>query len=166
MRVRNIKGIEQLIEKEAGFQFIKEPEKNKGHWQEVFGNNHKILIEIGCGKGKFISTMAEKHPDINYIAIEKVEEIVYKAVLKRKNRENLKFLLIDGKLLTELFAKEEIDGVYLNFSDPWPKNRHHKRRLTSMEFLPQYKTVIKNGGKICLKTDNPILFEYSLNIKI
>lgn len=163
MRVRNIKGIEKEIERIAGEQLVLKPEDYRGKWHNIFGNNNPIFIEIGCGKGQFITSLARMNKDINYIAIEKVEEILHKTALKLDNDNNLRLLLTDGRLLTEIFEKDEIDGIYLNFSDPWPKNRHHKRRLTSMDFLKQYKRVLKKNGRIYLKTDNPILFEYSLN---
>lgn len=163
MRVRNIKGIEKEIERIAGENLILKPEDYRGKWHEIFGNNNPIYIEIGCGKGQFITGLARKNKNINYIAIEKVEEILYKTALKLDNDNNLRLLLTDGRLLTEIFSENEIDGIYLNFSDPWPKNRHHKRRLTSNDFLSQYEKVLKKKSKIYLKTDNPILFEYSLN---
>lgn len=163
MRVRNIRGIEKKIEEEAGENFIEDPVSFKGKWNEVFKNNNPIHIEIGCGKGKFITSLAEKNNDINYIAIEKVEEVLYKTVLKLDDHKNLKIILGDGNDILEYFEKDEIDRIYLNFSDPWPKKRHHKRRLTSENYLVKYYEVLKKHGKIILKTDNPILFEYSLN---
>ncbi|KAF0092252.1 MAG: tRNA (guanine-N7-)-methyltransferase [Fusobacteria bacterium] len=163
MRVRNIKGIEKEIERIAGENLILKPEDYRGKWHKIFGNNNPIFIEIGCGKGQFITGLARSNKNINYIAIEKVEEILYKTALKLDNDNNLKLLLTDGRLLTEIFEENELEGIYLNFSDPWPKNRHHKRRLTSKEFLAQYKKVLKKDSKIYLKTDNSILFEYSLN---
>lgn len=163
MRVRNIKGIEEEIERIAGDNLILKPEDYRGKWNKIFGNNNPIFIEIGCGKGQFITGLARFNKSINYVAIEKVEEILYKTALKLDNDNNLKLLLTDGRLLTEIFEENELDGIYLNFSDPWPKKRHHKRRLTSMEFLQQYEKVLKKNCKIYLKTDNSILFEYSLN---
>jgi len=163
LRVRKIKGIEEKIEKVAGDKLILKPEDYKGKWHKIFGNYNPIFIEIGCGKGQFITGLSRMNRDINYIAIDKVEEILYKTALKLKNDYNLRLLLTDGRLLTEIFDENEIDGIYLNFSDPWPKNRHHKRRLTSIDFLNQYEKVLKKKGRINLKTDNSILFEYSLN---
>lgn len=163
MRVRNIRGIEKKIEEEAGENFISNPEGYKGKWNEAFQNNNPIHIEIGCGKGQFITSLADKNKNINYIAIEKVEEVLYKTVLKLKDHKNLKIILGDGNNLLDYFAKDEIDRIYLNFSDPWPKKRHHKRRLTSENYLLKYEEILKKDGKIVLKTDNPILFEYSLN---
>lgn len=163
MRVRKIKGIEAEIEKLAGEKLILKPEENKGQWHKIFGNGNPIFVEIGCGKGKFITGLSRINKNINYIAIEKAEEILYKTALKLENDDNLRLIIIDGKLLTEIFDENEIEGIYLNFSDPWPKKRHHKRRLTSKEFIDQYEKVMKKQGKIFLKTDNTILFEYSLN---
>ena len=163
MRVRNIRGIEKKIEETAGEKFIIDPSSNKGIWKKVFNNNNPIHIEIGCGKGKFITSLAQKNKNINYIAIEKVEEILYKTVLKLDKEGSLKIILGDGNDLLEYFAEDEIERIYLNFSDPWPKKRHHKRRLTSDDFLDKYRIVLKNQGKLILKTDNTILFEYSLN---
>lgn len=163
MRVRNINGIEKEIERIAGDKLILSPENHKGRWHEIFGNDNPIYIEIGCGKGQFITGLARLDRNINYVAIEKVEEILYKTALKIEEDNNLRLLLTDGRLLTEIFDENEIDGIYLNFSDPWPKKRHHKRRLTSDDFLKQYQTVLKKSGRIFQKTDNSILFEYSLN---
>ena len=163
MRVRNIRGIEKKIEETAGEKFIIDPSSNKGIWKKVFNNNNPIHIEIGCGKGKFITSLAQKNKNINYIAIEKVEEILYKTVLKLDKEGSLRIILGDGNDLLEYFAEDEIERIYLNFSDPWPKKRHHKRRLTSDDFLDKYRIVLKNQGKLILKTDNTILFEYSLN---
>lgn len=118
MRVRNIKGIEKEIERIAGENLILKPEDYRGKWHEIFGNNNPIFIEIGCGKGQFITGLARKNKNINYIAIEKVEEILYKTALKLDNDNNLRLLLTDGRLLTEIFNENEIDGIYLNFSDP------------------------------------------------
>ena len=163
MRVRNIPGIEDEIARIAGEQLIAAPEEWKGRWQEVFRRKAPLHVEIGCGKGKFIAEMARNNPQWDFVAIEKVEEVVYKAVQKGLGLSNLRFLLTDGRKLTEYFGKGEVSAIYLNFSDPWPKERHHKRRLTSQWFLPQYIEVLAEGGKVCLKTDNPILFQYSLN---
>ncbi len=163
MRVRNIKGIENEIKKIAGDKLILKPEDYRGRWYKIFGNNNPIFIEIGCGRGQFITELSRMNKDINYIAIEKIKEVLYKTALKLDNDNNLRLLLTDGKLLTEIFDENEIDGIYLNFSDPWPKKRHHKRRLTSNEFLNQYERVLKKNGRINFKTDNLILFEYSLN---
>ncbi len=129
-----------------------------------FENKNPLHIEIGCGKGDFISTLAEQNPDINYIAIEKVTSVIILAMEKaaRKNLKNLKFILGDALLLAD--APDNIcDRIYLNFSDPWPRRRHAKRRLTAPSFLDLYKKVLNKNGQIHLKTDNTILFESSLN---
>lgn len=164
MRVRKIKGIEKKIEEKGGDNLILNPENYKGRWLELFNNKNPIHIEIGCGKGKFITSLAKKNKNINYIAIEKVEEVLYKTILKiDDNLENIKIVLGDASNIKEYFLDDEIARIYLNFSDPWPKKRHHKRRLTAEDYLNKYRDILKEKGKIILKTDNTILFEYSLN---
>ena len=169
MRIRNIPGIEDKIEEIGQDAFIKDGTIYKGRWKEYFNNDQPIYIEIGSGKGRFITTLSRENPEINYLAIEKVEEVLYKVVVKlEKMREeeipfHLGLLLLDGKWLDDIFSVGEIDRIYLNFSDPWPKKKHHKRRLTSKDFLKIYKQILKVDGELHLKTDNPILFEYSLN---
>ena len=164
MRVRNINGIEEKIETFGGERFIKDGTVYKGQWYEYFGNNNPIYIEIGCGKGQFIDAMSCYYKNINFIAIERVEEILYKAVIKLKNQKNLCFLLMDGSLLSDIFAENEVQRIYLNFSDPWPKKRHAKRRLISPLFLKEYCNVLDNGSAIHFKTDNKDLFNYSIYI--
>ncbi len=124
----------------------------------------KTYLEIGCGKGKFIIENAIKNPDINYIAVEKVADVILLAAEKAKANEikNIKFMLCDAEKLTEIFPIGSIDRIYLNFSDPWPKSRHFKRRLTYKTFLDIYKYLLAEGGRICFKTDNIGLFEFSL----
>jgi len=163
MRLRNIPGVEQALLQYP--TFIEKPLENKGCWHEYFGNNHPIHIEIGCGKGRFITTLAAKHPDINFIAIELKAEVIYRAAQRTEMQEipNLAFVQYNAELLTELFVPGEIDRIYLNFSDPWPKKRHYKRRLTYKSFLYTYRQVLKENGEIHLKTDNEKLFEFSLN---
>ena len=146
---------------------VLEPEQNKGNWKAVFGNDHPIQIEVGRGKGKFVSTMARQNPDINFIGIEVIEEVLLDAV-KRMNRaegipDNLRLVWINASLLEDLFDAGEVDRIYLNFSDPWPKTRHAKRRLTHKGFLEQYAAILKAAGQVHLKTDNQGLFEFSLN---
>ncbi|WP_077621260.1 tRNA (guanosine(46)-N7)-methyltransferase TrmB [Sediminibacillus massiliensis] len=141
-----------------------DPFQHKNSWAEVFGNDNPIHIEIGTGKGQFIAGMARQHPDINFIGIELVKSIIVSAVDKVKDSGQDNVLLIneDAKDLRELFGENEVSGVYLNFSDPWPKTRHEKRRLTFHTFLEQYKGILKEDGELTLKTDNRGLFEYSL----
>ena len=162
MRLRNIKGAEEFI---ASSEFvIQTPEEYKGKWNTFFGNDNPIHIEIGMGKGKFIHAMAEQNPGINYIGIEMYSSVLYRAIEKRQQTEcsNLYFIRMDAKNLTEVFDKAEIDRIYLNFSDPWPKARHEKRRLTSHEFLERYEQILVPGGTLEFKTDNTELFNFSL----
>ncbi|MBC2249683.1 tRNA (guanosine(46)-N7)-methyltransferase TrmB [Listeria sp. FSL L7-0123] len=144
--------------------YIKNPEDFKGRWQEVFGNNNPIHIEIGSGKGQFISGMAKANPEINYIGIEMIESVLVSALDKAIEADvpNLRLVARDAKLLEECFEKGEIAQIYLNFSDPWPKKRHTKRRLTNPTFLTIYERLLPKTGEIHFKTDNRSLFEYSL----
>ncbi|HCI24074.1 MAG TPA: tRNA (guanosine(46)-N7)-methyltransferase TrmB, partial [Lachnospiraceae bacterium] len=138
MRLRNVTGSKDMI---AQSQYvIHEPQEHKGKWSEVFGNDRPIHIEIGMGKGKFIMGMAQAHPDINYIGIEKYSTVLLRAIQKMEENElpNVVFIRMDAEDICEVFDKEEIDKIYLNFSDPWPKDRHAKRRLPSREFLARY----------------------------
>lgn len=159
MRLKNVKGAKEKIESSS--YLILEPKI--GMYQELFNNNNPIHIEIGMGKGDFIINMALKYPDINFIGIEKFDSVIVKAVLKldNKNIPNLKLIRMDALNINEIF-KQEIDTIYLNFSDPWPKNRHEHRRLTSKIFLEKYDILFKNNPHIVMKTDNRKLFEYSL----
>jgi len=136
-----------------------------GKWADCFGNDHPIHIELGAGRGKFSVTLAENHPEINFIAIEIKEEILLKAVEKANEKElkNIRFICMDIKDMLSVFKADEIDLIYLNFSDPWPKKRHFKRRLTYRGFLEMYKTILKSGAQIHFKTDGEELFEFSLN---
>lgn len=162
MRLRNVKGAEEAIE--HSIYVIQEPEAYKGSWDTFFGNNHPIHIEIGMGKGKFVHTLAELHPEINYIGIEMYSSVLYRAIEKRQEKElpNLYFIRMDAKKLLDVFGENEIDRIYLNFSDPWPKDRHAKRRLTSKQFFDRYDVVLKKEGIVEFKTDNDLLFQFSL----
>lgn len=162
MRLRNVKGArEGLVESKY---VIDEPKLNKGKWQEVFGNTNPVHIEIGMGKGKFITELALKNPDINYIGIEKFSSVLIRAVEKMNELElsNLLFIRMDAEEITEVFEKEEVDKIYLNFSDPWPKDRHAKRRLTSRQFLARYDVILNKDGDVNFKTDNRSLFDFSV----
>ncbi|EOQ02095.1 tRNA (guanine-N(7)-)-methyltransferase [Bacillus cereus VDM021] len=143
---------------------IGNPEERCGNWKEVFGNDHPIHIEVGTGRGRFVYEMAKANPHINYIGIEKFTSVIVDALDRLIEEEvpNLKLINKDAEDLTVFFAEGEIDRVYLNFSDPWPKNRHEKRRLTYKTFLRNYEEVLVTGGEIHFKTDNQSLFEYSL----
>lgn len=143
---------------------VNEPEIWKGRWQERFGKNQPLHIEVGTGKGQFIYQMAKAHPEINYIGIEIETSVIVTALEKLIEEElpNLQLLRVDGRDLTEYFADSEVDLLYLNFSDPWPKTRHAKRRLTYKTFLATYEKILVPNGEIHFKTDNQGLFEYSL----
>ncbi|WP_373893107.1 tRNA (guanosine(46)-N7)-methyltransferase TrmB [Virgibacillus natechei] len=143
---------------------IPDPAEHKGNWQSIFGNNNPIYIEIGTGKGQFITGMAEQFPNCNFIGIEIEKSIIVTAGQKVLETELNNVLLIkeDAANIREIFANHEIAGIYLNFSDPWPKNRHEKRRLTYHTFLDLYRGILPLNGEIVFKTDNKGLFEYSL----
>ncbi|MBC6309802.1 tRNA (guanosine(46)-N7)-methyltransferase TrmB [Listeria sp. FSL L7-1582] len=143
---------------------VANPEELKGKWHQLFGNENPIHIEIGTGKGQFVTGMAQANPDINYIGIEVVESVLITALDKAlaAGIPNLRLLSVDGADLLEYFEKAEVARVYLNFSDPWPKKRHAKRRLTHPNFLDSYKALLPVDGEIHFKTDNRSLFEYSL----
>ena len=162
MRLRNIKGSKEFIE--ASPYVIQEPEQLKGKWSSLFHNNHPLHIEIGMGKGQFIHELAASNPDINYIGIEMYSSVLYRALEKRAETEleNLFFLRFDAKYLADIFDHSEVSRIYLNFSDPWPKDRHAKRRLTSAGFLAIYNEILTSDGFIQFKTDNRDLFDFSV----
>lgn len=162
MRLRNVKGARETIE--VNPYVIKDGEERKGKWKELFGNNYPIHLEIGMGKGKFLLQLAEQNPDINYIGIEKYSSVLIRALQKRKEYEgeNIYFLRMDAENIPDIFKEGEIDRIYLNFSDPWPKERHAKRRLTSKEFFSRYDRILKKDGVVIFKTDNRELFDFSL----
>lgn len=141
-----------------------DPKARKGHWHEVFGNDNPIHIEIGMGKGNFIMTLASQNPDINYVGIERVPTVLYKALRKQEKMKlkNLMLMAFNADAIDEVFEKAEVDRIYLNFSDPWPKDRHAHRRLTSPNFLKLYDSFLNDDGVIEFKTDNRNLFDYSL----
>ena len=161
MRLRNVPGSREAIAESE--YTINEPELNKGKWKEIFGNDNPIRIEIGMGKGDFIIENAKKYPNINFIGIEKFDSVIVRAVQKLENEEipNLKLIKIDANEIDDVFDKE-ISVIYLNFSDPWPKARHAKRRLSSEIFLDKYDSVFIDKKRIIMKTDNRKLFEYSI----
>lgn len=162
MRLRNIKGSKEAVAQNE--YVVHNPEQYKGRWNSLFNNNNPIHIEIGTGKGKFIIQMAMQNPDINYIGIEKYSSVLLRALEKRREFEltNLFFIRFDAVYITDIFAADEIERIYLNFSDPWPKERHAKRRLTSREFLKKYEQCLKKDGELVFKTDNRPLFDFSL----
>ena len=160
MRLKHIKNAEEIISKSK--YLVKSPRENKGNWNKVFNNDNNIEVEIGMGKGKFIIEKAIQNPNINYIGIEKYDSPLVSAVKKLEELEinNLKLICIDALGIEEVFD-HEIDKIYLNFSDPWPKKRHAKRRLTSSIFLNKYENLFKNEKHIEMKTDNDDLYDYS-----
>jgi tRNA (guanine-N7-)-methyltransferase len=143
---------------------IHEPQEQKGKWQQVFGNSNPIHIEIGMGKGRFIMELAGKNPEINYIGIEKFSSVLVRGIQKMEQEPlpNLYFIRMDAEEITSVFAKNEVARIYLNFSDPWPKDRHAKRRLPSRAFLHRYDEILTADGQIEFKTDNHDLFRFAL----
>ena len=164
MRLRHIKGAEEEIAESP--YVVQDPQSLKGKWHEFFGNDNPIRIEVGMGKGQFITTLAQQNPNINYIGIEKYSSVLVRALEKtdamETQPENLRFIRMDAENICNMFAKHEVDGIYLNFSDPWPKDRHAKRRLTSQTFLGRYDKILKPEGHVEFKTDNKDLFQFSL----
>jgi tRNA (guanine-N7-)-methyltransferase len=161
MRLKHVKNADIIVNNSK--YIIKNPSELKGKFKDLFANNNPIYIEIGMGKGNFIIENAKKYPNINYIGIEKYDSVMIRAVQKLEELElnNLKLIRLDAKEIENIFDKE-ISRIYLNFSDPWPKDRHAKRRLTSPEFLKRYENIFKNKEEIIMKTDNRKLFEYSI----
>lgn len=169
MRLRNIPYAKDVLE--ASFDVIKNETVHRGKWtNEVFGNNNPLHIEIGMGKGQFLTKLAMRNPDINYIGIERYSSVLLRAVEKlEKLREdedillpNIRFVCMDAANIAEVFAPEEVAKIYLNFSDPWPKSRHARRRLTSHEYFDRYDKVLAHGGNVEFKTDNRGLFDFSV----
>lgn len=167
MRLRNIPRAGEVLD--AHEMVVKNEKDCKGKWAEVFDNNHPIYIEIGMGKGQFIIALAKKNPEINYIGIEKYSSVLLRATEKfdeetsgEETINNLRFICMDATEIDEVFATEEVSRIYLNFSDPWPKKRHARRRLTSKEFFSRYNKILAKDGVVEFKTDNRELFAFSL----
>ena len=165
MRLRNVPRAEGTIQNHPAV--IKRPEAQKGCWRQVFGNSKPIHIEIGMGKGRYLLTMASLHPDVNFVGIERYTSVLLRAVEKFDTEEfkmlkNIRFVCMDARDVAEVFAHGEVARIYLNLSDPWPKARHEKRRLTSHEFLERYEQILVPGGTLEFKTDNTELFNFSL----
>ena len=162
MRLRNITGSREVIA--ASAYVVHEERGCRGKWGEIFGNSRPIHIEIGMGKGKFIHTMARLHPEINYIGIEKYSSVLLRAIQKMEEEElpNLRFIRMDAEEITEVFTPGEVGRIYLNFSDPWPKDRHAKRRLPSRQFLERYDAILEAQGQLEFKTDNRELFDFAV----
>lgn len=162
--MRNITGSREVI---AGSPYVVPEdilEQCPGKWKEIFGNVNPIHIEIGMGKGRFIHTMAKGHPDVNYVGIEKYSSVLLRATQKMKAEElpNLKFIRMDAEYIARVFGAGEVERIYLNFSDPWPKDRHARRRLPSREFLARYDIILRKGGRLEFKTDNRELFDFAV----
>ncbi|MBR6402917.1 MAG: tRNA (guanosine(46)-N7)-methyltransferase TrmB [Eubacterium sp.] len=164
MRLRNVPGSRETI---ADSEFVTHNEESyKGHWKDIFQNDNPIHIEIGMGKGTFIMEMARTYPNINFIGIEKYSSVLVRALEKREEEpelKNLTFIRMDAEYIENVFDEEEVSEIYLNFSDPWPKDRNAKRRLTSSRFLGRYTHILKKDGHITFKTDNVDLFEFSVD---
>lgn len=162
MRLRNVKGSREMI---ATNDFVvHEEETMKGKWHDFFENENPIHIEVGMGKGRFIIDMAKLHPEINYIGIEKYSSVLVRAIEKQTIEQlpNLVFIRMDAEAIENVFEKDEVAYIYLNFSDPWPKDRHARRRLTSVQFLNRYVNFLAADGGLTFKTDNRPLFDFSL----
>lgn len=164
MRLRNIPGADEVIANSS--YVVHQAQEKKGKWREVFANDHPIHIEVGMGKGRFLTEMARRHPEINYVGIERYTSVLLRAVQRREALEeklpNLLYLCMDATLLPEVFEEGEVAKIYLNFSDPWPKDRHARRRLPSREFLSRYDRILDDGGNVEFKTDNRGLFDFAL----
>ena len=162
MRLKNVPGSREAIAESE--YVVHDMKAHKGNWKKAFGNRNELHIEIGMGKGKFIYEMAKHNPDINYVGIEKYSSVLLRAIQKMEQEPlmNLKFIRMDAEEITDVFARDEVDKIYLNFSDPWPKDRHAKRRLTSKEFFARYNNILKADGVVEFKTDNRPLFDFSL----
>ncbi|HCT90676.1 MAG TPA: tRNA (guanosine(46)-N7)-methyltransferase TrmB [Lachnospiraceae bacterium] len=162
MRLRNIKGAREAIGKSPFVELA--PEEYRGRWRDRFGNGHPVWLEVGMGKGQFIMELARRYPEVNFIGVEMYSSVLIRAVQKREREEmeNLLFLRIDARTLPECFAPGEVERIFLNFSDPWPKDRHAKRRLTSRQFLERYTKILERDGLVEFKTDNRDLYMFSL----
>lgn len=163
MRQRNIKNLDERLAANSAF-LIDDPRACRGRWAEIFGNENPIMLEIGCGKGKFITSRAAANPDVNYIAAEGQSSVVLRAMEKAQESQlcNLRIFIDFIHDLRDYFEEGELSGLYLNFSDPWPKARHAKRRLTYHKNLENYRSVLGEDGFIEFKTDNEGLFEFTL----
>lgn len=162
MRLKNVPGARDVI---AGSSLvIHDPVSHRGSFNRIFGNDHPIRIEIGMGKGRFLYELAKANPDINYIGIEKYSSVLLRAIQKMEKEQlpNLLFIRMDSENIAEVFDREEVDRIYLNFSDPWPKDRHAKRRLPSSEYLARYDRFLKKDGVLEFKTDNKGLFDFAV----
>ncbi|MBE5915784.1 MAG: tRNA (guanosine(46)-N7)-methyltransferase TrmB [Pseudobutyrivibrio ruminis] len=165
MRLRNIPGADEAVSNSK--YCIDNPTNLKGHYKDqLFLNNNPLHVEIGMGKGQFLTTLAKENPDINYIGIERYTSVLLRAIQKVEDEDipNLRFICFDAADILDIFSCHEVDRIYLNFSDPWPKDRHSKRRLTSSTFLNRYNSILSKDGRIEFKTDNRDLFDFSVDV--
>lgn len=163
MRLKHVKGAEDYVFDSPLVE--NDPTQYRGRWAAAaFGNNAPIHIEIGMGKGQFITALAQRNPGVNYVGIEKYSSVLMRAVQKQEQLQlpNLRFIRMDAEDIELVFAPGEVDRIYLNFSDPWPKDRHAKRRLTSSRYITRYRAIAKEGAAVEFKTDNRILFDFSI----
>ena len=164
MRLRNVPNAQEILDSHPNL-VVKDAKGQKGKWAELFDNNNPLHLEIGMGKGQFIIGMAKLHPEINFIGIERYESVLVRALqalIAEDNLTNVRLLKVDATYITDYFDQGELAHLYLNFSDPWPKFRHAKRRLTSRQFLGRYKEILVKDAQIWFKSDNRHLFEFSL----
>ena len=166
MRLRNIPGADERVRTNPSV--VNRPEKERGNWQQIFGNEYPIFVEIGMGKGQFLLAMAKKYPERNFVGVEKYASVLVRGLESFNHQSkppaltNVRLLCMDAISLDQVFAPGEVEGIYLNFSDPWPKARHEKRRLTSKDYLAQYTNILVSRGRLEMKTDNARLFEFSM----
>ena len=163
MRLRNITGSREVIG--SSEYVIHNETEMAGKWAEAFGNENPIHVEIGMGKGRFLMDLASLHPEINYVGIEKYSSVLLRAIQKMEENPlpNVKFIRMEAENILQVFGKGEVSKIYLNFSDPWPKDRHAKRRLPSREFLERYRVILQKQGNLEFKTDNTALFDFAVN---
>ncbi len=162
MRLRNITGSREMIAESD--RCMETPRDMPGRWREYFGNNHPVYVEIGMGKGRFLTDNARAYPDINYVGIEKYSSVLLRGIQKLEEEplENIALIRMEAEYITDVFAENEVGRIYLNFSDPWPKDRHAKRRLPSRQFLARFGKILKEDGVIEFKTDNRPLFDFAV----
>lgn len=163
MRHRKVKNLDERIDANRQF-LVEDPVSHKGKWRELFGNDGRLYLELGCGKGKFLTDRALADADANFIGIEGLDAVIVRGLEKSTENElvNIRYVLEYVKDIRDFFEDGELDGIYLNFSDPWPKARHAKRRLTFGDTMLKYRQVLKEDGFIAFKTDNEGLFEFTL----
>ena len=163
MRHRKVKNLDERIDANKEF-LVEEATAHKGHWRELFGNEGRLYLELGCGKGKFITARAMADQEANFIGIEGLDAVIVRGLEKATENEvkNVRYVMEYVKDIRDFFEEGELDGIYLNFSDPWPKARHAKRRLTYGDTLLKYKQVLKPEGFIAFKTDNEGLFDFTM----